>query len=52
MVHPIVLGSGNRIFHDRKVLKLVDTKRFSSGIMVLTYEPGSREGQEAQTQSA
>jgi dihydrofolate reductase len=41
MVHPIVLGSGNRIFDERRVLKLVDSKRFSSGIMVLTYEPGA-----------
>lgn len=47
MVHPIVLGSGNTIFHDRMVLKLVDTKRFSSGIVVLTYEPGPKEGQGA-----
>jgi dihydrofolate reductase len=50
MVHPIVLGSGNRIFRERMDLKLVDTKRFSSGIVVLTYEPGESDGQEAQAQ--
>ena len=43
MVHPIVLGSGNRIFRERMVLTLVDTKRFSSGIAVLTYQPGEQE---------
>jgi dihydrofolate reductase len=47
MVHPIVLGSGKRLFHKRTVFKLVDTKRFSSGIVVLTYEPGASEEQEA-----
>jgi dihydrofolate reductase len=45
MVHPIVLGSGNRIFDQRMDLKLVDTKRFSSGIVVLTYEPGPKESE-------
>ena len=47
MVHPIVLGSGNRIFHERMVLKLVDTKQFSSGILVLTYQPGQHEANDA-----
>jgi dihydrofolate reductase len=45
MVHPIVLGSGNRIFRERMVLKLADTKRFSSGIVVLTYHPGPKGGE-------
>ena len=42
MVHPIVLGSGKRLFKDRAdkpVLQLVDTKVFSSGIVILTYRP-------------
>jgi dihydrofolate reductase len=47
MVHPIVLGSGNDLFHNRMVLQLVDTKRFSSGIVVLTYEPGPKGGEGA-----
>jgi dihydrofolate reductase len=41
MVHPIILGSGKRLFRDgidKRVLKLVDTKPFSSGVVVLTYE--------------
>jgi dihydrofolate reductase len=42
MVHPILLGSGKRLFPEgteKKVSKLVDTKTFRSGITVLTYEP-------------
>ncbi len=41
MVFPIVVGSGKRLFADgeKKVLKLVETKTFSSGVVVLTYEP-------------
>jgi dihydrofolate reductase len=42
MVHPIVLGSGKRLFKDGShmtVLRLADTKSFSSGIVVLTYQP-------------
>ena len=50
MVHPIAWGSGNRIFCERMVLKLLDNRRFSSGIVVLTYEPGPSEGQAAQAQ--
>jgi hypothetical protein len=47
MVHPIVLGSGNRIFRERMVSKLVDMKRFSSGVVVVTYKPGRKESEEA-----
>ena len=41
MVFPIVVGSGKRLFADgeKKALKLVETKTFSSGVVVLTYEP-------------
>lgn len=41
-VHPIVLGSGLRLFQDglpQKGLKLVETKQFQTGVMVLAYEP-------------
>lgn len=41
-IHPLVLGSGKRLFVDGIIplnLKLVDTKRTGSGIVVLTYEP-------------
>ena len=42
-VYPIVLGSGARFFTDASKfpsLKLIDTKVFSSGIVVLIYKPG------------
>ncbi len=48
MVYPIVLGSGKRLFREgseTKVLKLVETKTFSSGVVVLTYQPAGKEEQ-------
>jgi dihydrofolate reductase len=42
MVHPIVVGSGKRLFEDRgdqKALQLVDSKTFSTGVVYLTYQP-------------
>ncbi len=42
MVHPIVLGSGKRLFEeggDQKALELVDSKTFSTGVLYLTYQP-------------
>jgi dihydrofolate reductase len=41
MVFPVVVGSGKRLFGegDAKSLKHVETKTFSSGVVVLTYEP-------------
>jgi dihydrofolate reductase len=42
MVHPIVVGSGKRLFEeggDRKALELVDSKTFSTGVVYLTYQP-------------
>jgi dihydrofolate reductase len=41
MVYPIVLGRGQRLFDagmDLK-LKLVDSKAFSTGVVILTYQP-------------
>jgi dihydrofolate reductase len=41
MVHPIVLGSGQRLFEDggnQKALKLVDSKTFGTGVLYLTYQ--------------
>lgn len=46
MVHPVVLGSGKRLFPegiDMKALKLVETKAFSSGVVVLSYELAAKE---------
>ena len=41
MVHPVVLGGGKRLFQEgieKKALKLIDTKTFATGIVVLTYQ--------------
>jgi dihydrofolate reductase len=41
-VHPIVLGSGKRLFADGFAptsLELVDTKVLSTGVVILTYRP-------------
>jgi len=42
MVFPVVVGSGQRLFEgasDKKALKLVGTKTFASGVVVLSYRP-------------
>jgi dihydrofolate reductase len=42
MVHPIVLGSGKRLFGDggdNRAVELVDSKTFSTGVLYLTYRP-------------
>ena len=39
MVHPVIVGRGKRLFSDKAVMKLVDTKTFGTGIIVLTYQP-------------
>jgi dihydrofolate reductase len=49
IVHPIVLGSGKRLFEDegyRKTLELVDSKTFVTGVLYLTYQPAQeKEGE-------
>lgn len=45
-VHPVVAGGGLPLFenmNDRKVLKLVKTKTFNSGAVILYYEPATGE---------
>jgi dihydrofolate reductase len=45
MVHPVVAGSGKRLFEDGsnvKRLKLVDNKTTKAGVVILTYQPASR----------
>jgi dihydrofolate reductase len=43
LVHPVVLGSGRRLFDDNsetlKPLKLAESKTFPSGIVLLSYHP-------------
>jgi dihydrofolate reductase len=46
MVHPLVLGSGKRLFAEdshKTTLHLVDTKTTSTGIVILTYHPAHDE---------
>jgi dihydrofolate reductase len=42
LVHPIVVGRGERLFADgepQRPLELVDSKTFSTGVVSLTYRP-------------
>ena len=44
MVHPIVIGRGNRLFGNtdgHRALRLVDSRQFASGIVVLELEPAA-----------
>ena len=46
MVFPIIVGNGKRLFHDvneKKSLRLIETKTFSSGVVVLSYQPDRNE---------
>lgn len=47
MIHPIVVGTGKRLFEngiDTKNLKLVDTKSTGTGVVILTYQPAEKDG--------
>jgi dihydrofolate reductase len=47
MVHPIIVGSGKRLFDEEaetKPLELVDSKTLSTGVVYLTYRPASEGG--------
>jgi dihydrofolate reductase len=42
MIHPLVLGTGKRLFRDETALRrfrLVDSKASGTGVLVLTYGP-------------
>ncbi len=46
IIHPVVVGGGKRLFsalNDKAELKLVDSKTFSSGVVVLTYQPDKKD---------
>ncbi len=48
MVFPVVVGSGKRLFGDgidTKVLRLVETKTFGSGVVILSYQPAGNQGE-------
>jgi dihydrofolate reductase len=47
MVHPVVVGSGKRLFtdgSDLKRLKLVESKTTPTGVVLLTYHPREKDG--------
>ena len=44
LIHPVVLGSGRRLFRDGgtlAALKLVDSETTSTGVMIATYRPAN-----------
>jgi len=44
-IYPVIAGSGLPLFeniHERTVFKLIKTKTFNSGAVILYYEPGSK----------
>src|SRR5215210_8557679 len=48
MIHPVVVGSGKRLFKEggeRIALELVDTKTFSTGVVYLTYRPAAKKAE-------
>src|SRR3712207_1665759 len=50
-VHPIVVGSGRRLFEDEaesRPLELVDSKTFKTGVVYLTYRPVSEQDHDDQ----
>lgn len=45
MIHPIVLGSGARLFRDglsKRPLQLVDSKTTTTGVVLATYRPAEK----------
>jgi dihydrofolate reductase len=45
MIHPLVLGSGRRLFTDRgafAALRLVDSSVTTTGVVIATYQPANR----------
>ena len=49
IIHPVVVGSGKRLFEEwgePKGLTLIDSKTFSTGVVYLTYQPAGKEVEE------
>jgi dihydrofolate reductase len=47
LIHPLVLGSGRRLFTDvgaPATLRLVGTKTTTTGVLIATYQPAEAEG--------
>ena len=52
LIHPLVLGSGRRLFNDDgppATLKLVDTETTTNGVMIATYQPATPEDEAARS---
>ena len=48
MIHPVIVGSGKRLFEDGGDLKrpeLVDSKTTGTGVLILTYRPAGTEAE-------
>ncbi len=48
MIHPLVLGSGRRLFPDgipRTPLRLVNSEATTKGVLILTYEPAGTDAE-------
>jgi dihydrofolate reductase len=49
MIHPVVVGSGKRLFEEggeQIALELVDCRTFSTGVVYLTYRPAEKKAEE------
>ena len=44
LVYPVILGTGKCLFSDanKATLKLVETKSFGSGVVLLSYQPSRK----------
>lgn len=54
MVHPIVLGSGMRLFREnspKTTLKLIDSKTTTTGVVILTYQPEKKTPEQGKKES-
>lgn len=54
MIHPVVAGSGKRLFKDGDDLErldLVDSKTTRTGVVLLTYQPGARQAADSGAQA-
>lgn len=50
LIHPLILGSGRRLFVDDgplATLSLVDTKTTTTGVVIATYQPAGPTAAEA-----
>ncbi len=50
LIHPLVLGSGHRLFTDGgafAALRLINSKTTTTGVVITTYEPADSSGRAA-----